>query len=46
MTFAVRVADAELTPERPEPGRVLAGNPVTSRMVLTATTRSSAASGR
>lgn len=35
MTFVVRVADAVLTPDAPDPGRVLAGNPVTSSMVLT-----------
>jgi hypothetical protein len=35
MTFAVRVADAELTPAGPDPATVLAGNPVTSSMVLT-----------
>ena len=34
MTLTVRVADAELTPDAPKPGRVLAGNPVTSSMVL------------
>lgn len=35
MAFAVRVADAELTPYAPEPGSVLAGNPVSSNTVLT-----------
>lgn len=35
MVLAVRVADAELTPEDPEPDCVLAGNPVTSSVVLT-----------
>jgi uncharacterized protein len=35
MAFAVRVADAELTPYGPEPDSVLAGNPVTSNAVLT-----------
>ena len=35
MTFVVRAADAVLTPDAPDPGRVLAGNPVTSSMVLT-----------
>ena len=35
MAFAVRVADAELTPNGPEPDDVLAGNPVTSNVVLT-----------
>lgn len=34
MTLMVRVADAELTPEAPEPGRVLAGNPATSSAAL------------
>jgi hypothetical protein len=34
MAFAVRVADAELTPDDPQPDRVLAGNPVTSNAVL------------
>jgi uncharacterized protein len=35
MAFAVRAADAELIPCRPEPDCVLAGNPVTSSLVLT-----------
>jgi uncharacterized protein len=35
MTFMMRVADAVLTPHAPDPDRVLAGNPVTSSMVLT-----------
>jgi len=35
MTFMVRVADAELVPDGPGPGRVLAGKPVTSSVVLT-----------
>jgi uncharacterized protein len=34
MTFMVRVADAELTPDLPKPGRVLAGYPVTSSVLL------------
>lgn len=35
MAFAVRVADVELTPDGPKPDEVLAGNPVTSEVVLT-----------
>jgi uncharacterized protein len=35
MVFAVRAADAELTPYGPEPDSVLAGDPVTSNVVLT-----------
>jgi uncharacterized protein len=35
MVLAVRVADAELRPCDPEPDCVLAGNPVTSNVVLT-----------
>ena len=35
MTSMVRVADAVLTPHAPDPGHVLAGNPVTSSVVLT-----------
>ena len=35
MVFAVRAADAELTTYDPEPDSVLAGNPVTSGIVLT-----------
>jgi uncharacterized protein len=35
MPLAVRVADAELTPYDPEPDSVLAGNPVTSNVLLT-----------
>ena len=34
MTLMVRAADAELTPGDPKPGRVLAGNPVTSSLML------------
>ena len=34
MTLIVRAADAELTPDDPKPGRVLAGNPVTSSAAL------------
>jgi uncharacterized protein len=34
MTLMVRAADAELTPDDPKPGRVLAGNPVTSSAAL------------
>jgi hypothetical protein len=35
MGFAVRVADVELTPDDLKPDDVLAGNPVTSEVVLT-----------
>jgi hypothetical protein len=35
MVFAVRAADAELTPYGPEPDSVLAGDLVTSNVVLT-----------
>jgi uncharacterized protein len=35
MVFAVRAADAELTPNGPEPDSVLAGDLVTSNVVLT-----------
>ena len=35
MTSMVRVADAVLTPHAPDPSHVLAGNPVTSSVVLT-----------
>jgi uncharacterized protein len=34
MTFAVPVADAELTVDGPDPLSVIAGNPVTSSLVL------------
>ena len=34
MAFMVRVADAELEPDTPKLGRVLAGNPATSSMPL------------
>jgi uncharacterized cupin superfamily protein len=34
MALAVRAVDAELTPSGPEPDRVLAGNPVSSDLVL------------
>jgi uncharacterized protein len=34
MTLMVRAADAELRPDDPKPGRVLAGNPVTSSATL------------
>jgi uncharacterized protein len=34
MTFALPVADAELTVDGPEPSSVVAGNPVTSSRVL------------
>jgi uncharacterized protein len=37
MTFAVPVADAELTVDGPEPSSVVAGNPVTSSRVLSET---------
>jgi uncharacterized cupin superfamily protein len=35
MALAVRAADAELVPGDPEPDSVIAGNPVTSNLVLT-----------
>jgi uncharacterized protein len=35
VALAVRVADAELAPCDPDPDSVLAGNPVTSNVVLT-----------
>jgi hypothetical protein len=34
MTFAVPVADAELTVDGPDPSSIIAGNPVTSSLVL------------